>query len=211
MEKLMEKIILGISDILTAFDEFGTVGTKVISGAGEFQQLLRAEIKKLENEEGHDLKTPKFFGMPTDAYHLVRNGVALREGLSEKDKHYREYRGDDMVFAYPMYALPKVESLGVLVFPVSVYLADPEVTDAERSAHLEAESTHVMVAVHSGPSSLSYLRLVHNIAGGNNSIDGTHSAVEHDLLLLHDIIKKAKATKEYEQRFIVVAEPVERV
>ena len=217
----MGKIILGISSILTAFDEFGTVGTKVTSGAGEFQNLLAQEIKKLSEEEGHELKHPKFFDMPTDAYHLVRCGVARREGLTEKDKHYREVRGDDDVYAYPKFALPKVESLAVLVFPVDIYFGDPEVTNGEKAAHVDAGTTHVMVAVHGGPASLSYIRLVNNLAGGSNLflphtevVEGTditktntEEQIRHDLVLLHEVIKEAKDTKEYERKYIRVAEP----
>lgn len=208
-------IVLGISNILTAFDDHGTVGTKVISGTGDIQYLLKQEMKKVEGFQGGRLIT-----LPTDAYHLVRNGVAPREGLNDEDKFYRRYREVDHIFAKPEFAVEKVESLGVYVMTRDSYFKDPEVGDAEQAALIEGEATHVMVAIHApADQPLDYVRLAHNISGLNSELilesyineDGdmihTHSNLIHDTHVALKMVEHAQATLEYEKKWIVVAEP----
>ena len=182
----MEKIVLGISEVLTAFNESDVVGTKVV-GIGSFIHLLEEAIivdggKTFENENPAYAGSG-FLNLPSDAFSAVRCGVALREGLTSSEKHIKEHRGDDEVFALPRCAAP-IEKLSSLVYTIDKYFRDPEVKGrpAECAALLEAKATHVVVAVHAGPGSFSSHRLVENIAGGN--LDFRSSCIAADAGLL---------------------------
>lgn len=218
---------IGLADdkTLTAFNGDDVVGTKVIDGVGSFlfmlAQAIRMDGDVVLAHQNPNYAGSGFFDMPTDAYQHVRCGVAMQEGLSPRDKHIKRYRGEDGVFALPSKAAP-VDSLRVLVYEIDKYLSDPQVR--ENSSHCESllaeDTTHVIVAVHAGPGSLSSHRLARNIAGDNqnfipksrigiSSEELLHGAedLRHDAFLLHAIIAEANATVEYEKKYIVVADP----
>lgn len=215
---------IGISEVLTAFNGDDVVGTKVLSGIGEFMHLLAAAINK-DGGKAFESTEEKYRGMgfitmPSDAFHLVRCGAVSRAELSKTDKHIKCYRGVDEVFAHPRAVAP-IKSLRVLVCLIDKYLKDPEVgePEAETLTSEDVNATHVIVAIHAGPASFSSTRLVRNIAGGNQdytlrtklSITGDleHGPgdVEHDVFLAHSMVGDAKETVEFERRWCVVADP----
>lgn len=220
----MSTAIIGISETLTAFNGDDVVGTK-INGVGSFLHIL-AQVIKEDGGKSFENENPKYAGsgfltLPSDSFPLVRCGVALQEGLTAQDKHIKEYRGSDQLFALPSKAAP-IESVKVLVYLIDKYLNDPDVKDnhSECQALIDEKVTHVIVAVHAGPASFSSHRLIRNIAGGNQDfvpftkLDAAGDLVygpgggglENDAFLLHTIITEAKATVEFEKKWIVVAD-----
>lgn len=216
------KINIGIAGTLTAFDD-DTVGTKV-TAKGEFLEILRQAITKdgdtVLTNENPDYAGSGFFALPSDAFHTVRCGVAMKEGLTSQDKHIKNHRGDDLIFALPRCAAPLTE-LTVLVYTIDKYLSDPEVQEKseECEALLAEEVSHVIVAIHAGPGERSSHRLVRAIAGDSLdfplkskvSEDGTElnysgSDLEADVLTAHKMVKASRATKAFERVMIYVAD-----
>lgn len=214
------EINIGISSILTALED-NTVGTKV-NGKGSFLQFLETAIRELDPEwPGKGV-----ISLPTDAYPLVRGGVASLEGLEKEDLHIKKHRGEWQLFALPRHAV-KISSLSCVVYGINEYLNDPEVTKAEGDALKAEDVTHVLVAVLAGHGALSSHRLVRNLAGGNRSFMPTTDLNEKDelcigdrtelhageladdVLKFHKIIGLAKDTVLSEKNWIVVADPDE--
>jgi hypothetical protein len=203
------------ADIITAFDEHA-IGSKVLPG----RDLVLREIIQtaVETHEFPD-NGQAFITLPSGACGLVSTGVARHETLADEDLFVRRWRGNRTVFAPRSAAVP-VEVVHVVVYTLDAYAADPEVDPVELARH--EGSTHVLVALLAcaGPSPLSPMTLLNNIAGGNNEYipvskldtDGDLTVnsrlvdLEPDVLLLHKIIGLARDTLAYSKEWCLVAD-----
>jgi len=218
-------INLGVCGFLSAFQEKNVVGSKVLSGEAELMKLTIEALQRTDKLTGIDT-----IELPSDAYHLVRNGSAPREGLKSKDFHNKLYRGRIHQFALPHCALP-VTNLSVQVYGIEEYLAEDDVTRNEANAHKAEGSTHVITAVHAGHAELDPYRLAYNVSGGNQkfipstrldetsclicSVDGEETSripagiLAGDVLLLHKIVDLSKKATDYADRWVTIADPDE--
>lgn len=220
----MEEIVLGISNWLSAFDD-DVVGSKVISGEGAFLEAVTLLLR----DRGDSFTGIGTIEIPPDYYHLVRSGVACLEGMTKKDYHLKDYRGQTEKFARPSAAAP-VDSLSVVVYSVATYFNDPDVlaserVEEERQAFSEGEVTHVLVAIHAGDNALSERSFVNNVAGGNLEFIPQTAVIDNmlvekrtgsttistgvlagDCLLLDKMVNEAKKTKISNKKWVHVAD-----
>lgn len=184
-----------ISEIVTAFND-NTVGTKVINEVG-FMAVLRNRVAEFvfpENGQG-------FVPMSDNALPFVTSGVARRADCTTDDYIVREHRGEVCMFAKRERACP-VESLACIVYTAHAYLADPEVSQAERVLIMAGGYTHVLVAVlaSAGPRPpLSSHRFVRNLAGGN-------AKYQSDDYTIETAREEAATIANYERDYITVAD-----
>lgn len=165
--EILPRIVLGISTIVTAFDEF-TIGTKVINT--EFMYLVAKAIAK------HDVSADRIPGQSfihvPEVVSLVSGGMG-RNRDNEYDYVLRSHRGKVHAYLKREFAEP-VTDCHVVVYTRDAYLADPDIdedpVEAER-IRSQTNTTHILVAVLAAagvPSRLSPYRFVKNLAGGNH-------------------------------------------
>jgi hypothetical protein len=197
-------VILVTSDICTAFDPTGVIGSKVIDYG--FNDVLRVAIR------AHDFSKDRipgqgFLQIP-DAVPFVSAGVGL---FSANPDHFvlREHRGKVSAYLKREYAAP-VEGCAAVVYTLEAYLRDPDVTKEETARitaiallsddNVASDDLFVVVAVlaFSGPQSqLSPYRFTANLAGGNK---------EAQVWTADEIRAKAKAIMEYDNAWVTVAD-----
>jgi hypothetical protein len=155
---------IAYSNILTAFDAAGVIGSKVTNHEAFLAELGAAVA---EHDFAEDRVPGQGFvhlGERVNAFVSAGVGSASADPA---DYVLREHRGRVSAFLRRELAAP-VEGCAAIVYTAEAYLADPEVDAAEADALQGA--THVLVAVlaFAGPeSSLTPFRLVSNLAGGN--------------------------------------------
>lgn len=218
-----------ISTICTAFDK-RTVGTKVLGDGVDFLAALRKAVAKHDWSSGI-IPGQAILPLP-EVLEFISCGNRPVEGLTDEDLVGRIHRRVPGVYARRYPSNPPAKTCSVVVYTKDAYNSDPDVIKEGGRAGKD----YVIVAVLSSceapqeGQSLSYppVRLVHNIAGGNNAfIPRTTQAfvnkigaiilpplpiraqeqTGHDLqLLLHRIIDECKASKEAAERLILVAD-----
>jgi hypothetical protein len=191
------------SFIVTAFDK-NTIGTKV-TNKEHFLAILGEKLQTYAfPEDGHG------FVSLDECLEDVTSGVADRDGMLRHMYHCREYRGEMCMFADRVAAYP-AEHLNVIIYTLKAYLADPQVSHAERGRLSQyiientcGEPIYILVAVlaTAGPVSppLSSHRFVHNLAGGNLTYTPQMGYT------LEKAISEAQAIVEYEKHWITVAD-----
>lgn len=186
-------IRIGLSSILTAF-QARPIGSKVTESSPFLYGLGKAI-------EAHDFDADRVPGqgflVVPELIPFVSAGDGLRTTNAD-DFHPMEHRGNVELFLRREHA-GEVNFCACVVYTLEAYVGDPEVDAAEAAALRKDDITHVLVAViaSSGPEApLTPHRLVSNLAGGNKE------ALEWTKEEIHD---KAKATKEYWDKYCVVA------
>lgn len=213
---------IGLSDIVTAFDE-KTIGSKVV----DTQKFMVALADAMEVFDWSTCRQPGqgYIQLPKETCAFVSGGVGHRTqdpddyvirvnrgdvGLYLKrfrDKWVPEPRADRcdgrMRVCGNMervsLAAP-VDNVAVVVYTLAAYVQDPDCSDDERKRVMDMGLTHVLVAVlaSSGkPSTLTAHRFVHNLAGGNN---------EALAWTADEIRQKAKEIKDFTSEWGVVAD-----
>ncbi len=203
----------GTLNTLSAFDH-NTVGTKV-TDPRKFYKFLTVAVAT------HDTSKDKATGqhfliLPKEAFSTVTAGVG-RRSKEPRDYVPRLHRDTVELYLKRDFAAA-VESLSVVVYTRQAYLADPDINPdkvAERfpgneekladaikeTKRIEGSSfTHIVVAVlaSAGPRApLSPIRLVNNLAGGNNEVNEWSK---------EDIVMKAQLTKAYYDEWCTVAD-----
>lgn len=163
-EDLAADILIGVSDIVTAFDE-SVIGSKVEEPDAFWRELARAV-------RSHDFSKDRVPGQGlvalANAAGYLSSGVGKRTD-DPSDYVARFYRGQVRLYLKRKFAAP-VDSARAVVYTTKAYCRDPDVSDEEKEEILKVGYTHMLVAVlaSSGPPSpLSPYRFVHNLAGGN--------------------------------------------
>lgn len=188
---------IALSNICTAFQAAGVIGSKVLDGV-EFFRILEHAVA------AHDFSQDRipgqgFIQLPTTGS-LVSAGVGRRRE-DPQDYVLREYRGRVAAFLKREFAA-ETQSCAVVVYTKDAYLNDPDITPEEtrRIELLDPPVTHLLVTVlaSAGPSQLSPHRFTANLAGGNH---------EAQAWTADEIRAKAKAIMEYDDEWVTVADP----
>lgn len=183
------------SDIVSAFDAEGVIGSKVTDHES-FMRVVTAAV------ESHDFAAERvpgqgFIQVP-EAATFVSAGVG-KTTTDPKDYVCREHRGQVSAYLRREHAAP-TEGCAVVMYTTEAYLSDPDVTEEEAARVKAAEATHVLVAVlaFAGPKSpLPPYRFVHNLAGGNK---------EAQVWSADEIRSKAKESLDYWNDWTTVAD-----
>lgn len=194
----MEKLKIGFADILTAFQEEGTIGTKVWwQDKADFLGVLEEEISKFDWNSCRQ-SGQAYIVLPKKCCKWVSAGVGKRT-LDPDDYVVRRHRESVKLYLKRSFAA-EVDNVAVVVYTRNAYLADPDVTEEEADFIRFQNCTHILVAVlaASGPKSpLTPTRFVHNLAGGNK---------EALLWTADEIREKAKEIKDYSNEWCMVAD-----
>jgi len=162
----MDDIRVGISDVLTAFND-STIGSKVISKK-RFMTDIKDEIAKA-NFASCRVPGQAYIELPCHFCHYVSAGVGRRT-TNPDDYVSRLYRDKVGLYLKRQFA-SEVDKVAVVVYTVDAYLNDPDVNEAGAGWVKDRGYTHMLVAIlaSAGPRSpLTPYRFVHNLAGGNN-------------------------------------------
>lgn len=198
------------SNICSAFNQSGVIGSKVINHA-EFLRVLHVAVK---NHDFNQDRIPGqgFIQIP-DAVPFVSSGVG-KPTLDVGDYVLREYRGRVSAFLKREHAVP-AEGCAAIVYSRKAYYDDPDVTPEEmRRIDYLAEInplsfpdppspvpvTHILVAVltFAGPQSqLSPYRFTANLTGGNH---------EAQIWTADEIRTKAKVVMDYDNQWTTVSD-----
>jgi len=189
---------IGFADILTAFQEEGTVGTKVWwQDQMDFLRVLYEEVEKFD---WSSCRQPgqAYIVLPDKCCKWVSSGVGKRT-MNPEDYVIRSHRESVKLYLKRAFAA-EVDNVAVVVYTLDAYLADPDIDEAETARILATGCSHILVAVlaASGPKSpLTPTRFVHNLAGGNK---------EALLWTADEIREKAKEIKDYSNEWCMVAD-----
>lgn len=211
---------LAISDIVTAFNKEGVIGTKVIIPQEDFITTLETTVLLTDNLQEDQVPGQHFVKCPRGMNEMVSCGTGKHTGNAE-DYIVRMHRGEPCLFLKRELAAP-CTGLACVIYTRQAYLDDPQVTP-ERVEALPEDATHVLVAVlgfsDSPKPEVSSHRFVRNLAGGNNEYDmlaraqaeyeKAEGADRFDSLLQREVelmVKRAKAVVEYEQTWCTVAD-----
>lgn len=178
-----------------AFNFGPVVGSKVVD-KDAFLSHLEFGIKSADFSTGSS-----FIALPETAFESVCAGEGEHTHRPE-DYVVRRHRNHVSAFLIRSLAGP-VRSLGVVVYTREGYENDPEVTEP-----VSGDISHIIVAViaASAPEApLTPYRLVSNIAGGNNDFI-LPDDIEEQASMAKSWVKKAKASKEYWDKYCVVAD-----
>lgn len=182
------------SNICSAFEPTGVIGSKVIDHAG-FSRVLQTAVDAHDFTQGR-VPGQGFIPLPA-ALPFVSAGVG-HPTENPGDYVMRLYRGRVTIFLRREHAAA-VESCAAVVYTKLAYLSDPDVT-SEEAARITDPVTHVLVAVlaSAGPrSELGPYRFAANLAGGNH---------EAQRWTADEIRAKAKAVVEYDDQWTTVAD-----
>jgi len=191
----MEDIRVGVSDILTAFND-STIGSKVFSKK-RFMTDLREEIVKVDFGICR-VPGQAYILLPGHFCHYVSAGVGRRT-TSPDDYITRFYRGQVGLYLKRQFA-SEVDKVAVVVYTTEAYLNDPDITQTEAEWVKDRGYTHMLVAIlaSSGPPSpLTPYRFIHNLAGGNR---------EAEKWTADEIRERAKEIINYSNEWCVVAD-----
>lgn len=165
----MEIVVVGISDILTAFNEV-TIGSKVINKKC-FMADLEEEIRKINFAECR-VPGQAYVELPDKFCRYVSAGVGKRT-TNPDDYVTHLYREKVKLYLKRQFAA-QVDKVAVVVYTTDAYLKDPDVTESEIEWLTTRGYTHMLVAVlaSAGPKTpLTPYRFVHNLAGGNREAE----------------------------------------
>ena len=187
---------IGIADIVTAFQAYYTVGSKVTSNERFLADL--APILRDFNFASCRVPGQGYIVLPDKFRDYVTSGVGEKT-QDVNDYVIRFYRGAPHMFLRRK-EFVRPDQVAVVVYELGAYKADPDITPKEK-ARVESEGlTHILVAILAscGPrSTLSPGRFVANLAGGNN---------EALLWTADEIREKAKEIQDYNNSWGVVAD-----
>ncbi len=198
---VVKSMKIATSDILTAFQPKGVIGTKVLDSSS-FLSVLEKHLVALEDAGFTKEMVPgqAFLDIPA-LIPYVSAGVG-KKSLLPSDYVLREHRGRVGAYLRRMFAA-RVESCGVVVYTRDAYLRNPDITQEESARIIRLDPTHVLVAVlaSAGPTApLTPYRFVANLAGGNRAA----------LVWSADEIRaRAKEIITYSEEWAVVADPEE--
>jgi len=191
------KIIIGISDILTAFDDI-SIGTKVTSPT-RFLEILGDAAEKFDWSACR-IKGQGYIELHPEAIDCVSGAGVGRRTDDPNDYVIREHRG--RVGLYLKRGLAsKAAGVAAVLYTSDAYKHDPEVTSDEID-YLEVNNcSYVLVAVLAHPqgynSPLTPYRFILNLAGGNReALDWTAD----------EIRQKAKEIYEHSNIWMPVAD-----
>lgn len=155
---------IGVSSIVSAFQNDEVVGTKVLDKEA-FMAVLRQAIELHNFDVDHGQALIKI----DEAVPYVSAGVGLR---SHNTEDYVVRRHRDRVELYlKRERAARVRSVSAVVYAMEAYEKDPQVKPAEAARLQENGVTHVIVAVLASSTSKPLMtahRFVANLAGGNN-------------------------------------------
>lgn len=193
----MTNMKIGFSNIVSAFQSEGVIGSRVEDPAA-FLDVLSKAVMDYDFTQG---KVPGqgFVHLGDRVNSFVSAGVGKR--VDDPSAYVvQTHRGRCTAYLKRTYA-EKVTGCACIVYTMDAYKGDPEVS-AEEVASLEAtEATHVLVAVlaFAGPESpLSPFRFTSNLAGGNK---------EAQVWTADEIRAKAKEIYDYDTEWCAVADP----
>jgi hypothetical protein len=173
------------------------IGTKV-THRNDFLIALIAKIDQTDFGTSGQV----YIDLP-EALLCVSGGLARREGV--RHVNVRAHRGQFGVYAPRVLAEPP-EKLGVVVYTIKAYAADPEVDEEEVRNMTWGQIKYVIVAVLSTPAGvggdgvMSTYRFTSNLAGGNNKYKPENGYT------LDKAISDAKLCLEYENTWMTVAD-----
>lgn len=140
-----------------------------------------------------------FVSLPEEAWDCVLPGVARRTSNPE-DYCNRLHRGKVGQFLRrDKVALPDLDGVAAIVYTREAFLADPQTSDEEKAAFVEAGYTHCWVTTlaFAGPKPpVSSWRFVVNLAGGN---------VSYETMTKEQLVEMAQSIEAYEAEWAVVA------
>lgn len=195
------------SNICSALDATGVIGSKVINQAAFLKVLKRAVAD-------HDFTKDRIPGQAylpiPDAVPFVSSGVGRRTQRPE-DYVLRVHREWVGVYLRREFAAP-VTTCAAVVYTMDAYLADPDITpdEAKRitasalmsNEDVSSNACYVLVALLAGSgesSKLSPHRFTANLAGGNK---------EALVWTADEIRAKAREILDYANDWVTVADPV---
>jgi len=187
---------ISVSNVCTAFDKM-PIGTGVMHR----NNFLTALLARIEQTDFGTLGQV-YIDLP-EALLCVSGGLARREGV--RHVNVRAHRGQFGVYAPRVLAEPP-EKLGVVVYTIKAYLADPEVDEEEARSLIWSQAKYVIVAVLSAPKGvggdgvMGTYRFTSNLASGNNKYKPENGYT------LDKAISDAKLCLEYENTWITVAD-----
>lgn len=184
------------SNVLPAFEDHA-VGSRVLDRASFLAVLERAV-------SGHDFSTDRVVGqgkivLGPEVHPFVSAGVGKRSA-NPSDYIIAVHRGEVGLYLKREFAA-SVERVACIVYTREAYLRDPDVlADLVEYRRIdESGADYVLVAVlaDAGPDSLTPLRFLHNLSGGNREA----------LLWDGDEIRaKAKDVLAYHRQWCIVAD-----
>jgi len=140
-----------------------------------------------------------FVSLPKEAWVSVLPGVARRTQNPE-DYCNRLHRGKVGQFLRrDKVALPALDGVAAIVYTAEAFLADPQTSDEEKAAFVEAGYTHVWVTTlaFAGPKPpVTSWRFVVNLAGGNAS---------YETMTKEELVEMAQSIEAYEAEWAIVA------
>lgn len=186
-----------LSDIVTAFQSEGVIGSKVEDHAG-FLDVLYKAVKEYDFASAR-VPGQGFVDLGEAANSFVSAGVGKRV---DDPRAYvvNTHRGRCSAYLKRTYS-ERVTGCACVVYTVDAYKGDPEVSAKEVASLEKHGATHVLVAVlaFAGPQSpLSPFRFTSNLAGGNK---------EAQVWDADEIRAKAKEIYDYDTEWCAVADP----
>ena len=185
------------SDIVTAFNSEGVIGSKVEDQPGFLDVLYQAV--KAHDFAGERVPGQGFVHLGDRVNSFVSAGVGKR--VDDPSAYVvNTHRGRCTAYLKRNYA-EKVTGCACVVYTLSAYKRDPEVSAKEVASLEKYGATHVLVAVlaFAGPQSpLSPFRFLSNLAGGNR---------EAECWSGDEIRGKATEIYDYDTEWCAVADP----
>ena len=172
----------------------GAIGTFVrapVSLQRDIEMALES-YKMPENGQG-------FVSLPEEAWVSVLPGVARRTTNPEDYKNALHRGKVGQFLDRTKVELPALSGVAAIVYTREAFLADPQTSDEEKAAFVEAGYTHVWVTTlaFAGPKPpVTSWRFVVNLAGGNAS---------YETMTKEELVEMAQSIEAYEAEWAVVA------
>lgn len=193
----MDSITIGVSDILTAFDDV-SIGTKVTNPI-KFYEILTKAINDFDWSTCR-MRGQAYIELGPEAISCVSSGVGKRTKLPS-NYIIRTHRDRVGLYLRREWACEEVTGVAVVVYTNEAYRLDPDVTDEEIERMESGDCSHMLVAILAHPpgykSPLTPNRFIKNLAGGNRE------ALEWTA---EEIRQKAAEISEHSNTWIVVAD-----
>lgn len=159
------EIKLAISDICTAFQEYNVIGTKAKEGFD--LTLLHQPI--LEHDTAGDKVAGQHYIVLDESFHQYFSPGDGPKSDNPNDYTILVHREGPKMFLCRKGGV-ETKSLAMVVYTLTAYLNDPDITPQEAERVFGA--THVIVAMLGSSvaekSPVTPYRFVHNLAGGNH-------------------------------------------
>lgn len=140
-----------------------------------------------------------FVSLPESAWANVLPGVARRTTNPEDYKNALHRGKVGQFLRRDLVALPALSGVAAIVYTREAFLADPQTSDEEKQAFIEAGYTHVWVTTlaFAGPKPpVTSWRFVVNLAGGNAA---------YAEMTKEKLVEMAQSIEAYEAEWAVVA------